>query len=125
MDPQVIPYVVAGGWGFFGSLVYGSFRLRTILCNGEEDATPQQSKRAWGEFLTALLTGTVLATGLSDPLLTMVPSLNSVGCSLVIGLLSSHMMPGVLDIAEEAAKKRARALLSPLSAVTGKKKEDS
>ncbi len=121
MDASAMPFVVAAGWGFLGSIVYATFEIRQRLCAGEEEPTPHERRQAWIAFRTAPVAGTAAAAALSGSLAHFFPFLNASGLAFVIGLASNPLWPGLKAmLGDELRKKIAEALTSVADAIKGK-----
>jgi MFS family permease len=117
-----LPYLLAAFWGFLGAFVYATFKARMVLCSGDRDPTRGERRRAWGEYLASLPTGAILAGALTPSLAHLLPWLNFVGASAVIGLLANPAMPVVVDFLSEGVRKKLGDVLTDLGAAISKQK---
>jgi hypothetical protein len=84
-------------WGLAGAFVYAATRLISAVL-GEAAATPRAVKRAWAEFVIALVFGPVAAAAMTPPLLVRFGAhANMASIALVIGLSGNLIWPAAIQ----------------------------
>lgn len=101
--------------GLGGAMIYATNKLWTALCAGDIPPTARARGRAWGQFATALLAGTLFAATMTDWITSAGPFRHAPWppVAVTIGLFGNTLWPLVLKASGESIRARIIAWLNP------------